>query len=102
MKLMILSHNKVLGINKEDETFKDMAENNEEEAKELKEALESEDLLKIGEETLDQIQVCIGILDKLASEGIDIDQLAKRHNKKLVMRNWREKGVVNIHWKTNV
>ncbi len=101
MQLMILGHNKVLGIVKDNETFKEMARKNEEEAKELTEALESGDQLKIAEETLDQIQVCIGILDKLASQGINIDQLAKRHNKKLVMRNWKEKGVVNIHWKKN-
>lgn len=102
MKLMILGYNKALGINKDNENFKEMARKNEEESKELKEALESGDKLKIAEETLEQIQVCIGILDKLSSQGVNIDQIAKRHNKKLIMGHWKEKGIINIHWKNNI
>lgn len=102
MKFMILSHNERLGIDKDTETFKDIAKKHEEESKELKEELERGDKYKIAEETLDQMQICIGILDKLALEGLDIEQLVKRHNKKLVMREWKDKGVVVIKWIMNV
>ena len=36
MKLMILGYNKALGINKDNENFKEMARKNEEESKELR------------------------------------------------------------------
>lgn len=98
MKFMILSHNERLGIDKNKESFKDIAKKHEEESEELKEELERGNKFKIAEETLDQMQICIGILDKLATEGMDIEQLVKRHNKKLLMREWKDKGVVIIKW----
>lgn len=51
---------------------------------------------KIVEETLDVIQVCIGILNKLEQEGIDIAKEIEKHNMKLLNRGWRYKGVVHL------
>lgn len=51
---------------------------------------------KIAEETLDVIQVCIGILDKLEQEGIDIAKEIEKHNMKLLRRGWRYKEVVHL------
>ena len=102
MKLMILKNNESLCIDKNKETFEDILKKYQEESMELKEALQSGDDLQIAEETLDVIQMCIGILDKLNSNGMNINQLVKRHNKKLVMRNWEDKGVIQIQWKIRV
>lgn len=102
MKLMILKNNKGLGIDKSKENFQDILKKYQEESRELEEALQSEDDVQIAEETLDVIQMCIGILDKLNSNGMNINQLVKRHNKKLVMRNWEDKGVIQIQWKIRV
>ncbi|WP_027309306.1 hypothetical protein [Caloramator sp. ALD01] len=52
--------------------------------------------LKIAEETLDVIQVCIGILDKLEKEGIEIAKEVEKHNMKLLKRGWRYKSVVYL------
>ena len=101
MKLMILKNNESLCIDKNKETFEDILKKYQEESIELKEALQSGDDLQIAEETLDVIQICIGILDKLNSKEINVGQLVKRHNKKLVMRNWKEKGVIQIRWRIN-
>lgn len=102
MKLMILGKNKITGLTKSRETFTELKEKHLEEANELKEALEEGIYRNIAEEAMDQIQVCIGILDKLASLGLNIDQITKRHNKKLVIRGWEEKGVIYIKCKKNV
>lgn len=63
----------------------------------IKHATEKEDTKeKIAEETLDVIQVCIGILDKLEQEGIDIPNAIEKHNMKLLRRGWRYKEVVHL------
>ena len=48
-------------------------------------------------ETFDTIEVCIGILDKLESEGIDIEKAAWQHYRKLESRGWKFKKVIEIN-----
>lgn len=67
-----------------------------EEAAELVEAIEERDSAHIAEEALDNIQVSIGILDKLHYEGIDIQQAVYKHNKKLTNRGWNYKAVIKV------
>ena len=99
LRLIVLSHNDKLGINKENESWIDIINKHNEESKEVIEAIENEQLVEIGEETLDQIQVCIGILDKLSNSGININSLITKHNQKLVNRGWVEKSYITIDYK---
>ena len=68
-----------------------------EEFRELDNAIDEGDNIHIAEETLDVIQVAIGVLDKLHHEGIDVQQAIHRHNKKLINRGWKHKAVIKIH-----
>jgi len=99
---MILSHNDKLNQDNNLWNWQDIVKKHKEEAAELVEAIRKEDKYQIAEEVLDEIQVCIGILDKLENEGIDIEQIFLKHNKKLVNREWKGKGVVNILWQKSV
>ncbi|QAT40859.1 MazG nucleotide pyrophosphohydrolase domain-containing protein [Clostridium sp. JN-9] len=67
-----------------------------EETCELVKGINEKDLANIAEEALDIIQVCIGILDKLQLNGIDISQVFLRHEKKLIDRGLKPKGVIEI------
>jgi phosphoribosyl-ATP pyrophosphohydrolase len=98
MKLMVLSHNDKLKLDNNKWGWKDIKIKHLEESKELLLALDKEDKYQIAEEALDEIQVCIGILDKLRREGVNLEQIFHRHNKKLVNREWKCKGVVEIKW----
>ncbi|GIW49183.1 MAG: hypothetical protein KatS3mg079_659 [Caloramator sp.] len=89
-------------ILEKDDSYTDMFSKLHEEVEEvsteiIKHATEKEDTKeKIAEETLDVIQVCIGILDKLEKEGIDIAKEIEKHNMKLLRRGWRYKEVVHL------
>jgi NTP pyrophosphatase (non-canonical NTP hydrolase) len=102
MKLMILSHNDRLKQDNNKWSWADIGIKHIEESDELLEAIAEEDMRHIAEEVLDEIQVCVGILDKLEREGINIEQIFLRHNEKLVNREWKGKGVVKIQWQRNV
>lgn len=65
-----------------------------EEAIELDRAIMAEDKVNMAEEAFDTIQVCIGILDKLSQEGINIQQAMLKHEKKLINRGWKIKKVI--------
>ncbi len=78
------------------DTWKKHSEKVEEESTELIEAIKEKDPIHVAEETLDNIQVSIGVLDKLYHEGVDIQQAINRHNKKLVDRGWNHKAIVKI------
>jgi NTP pyrophosphatase (non-canonical NTP hydrolase) len=67
-----------------------------EECLELIEAINENDELHIAEEALDNIQVSIGILDKLSSEGVDIQTVINKHNKKLINRGWKSKITIKV------
>ncbi|MZK72452.1 hypothetical protein [Clostridium beijerinckii] len=88
MKMMILSHNKEINQDNNKWTFEEIAKKHLEESNELARALIEKDTMHIAEE----------VLDKLESLGVNIEQMCMRHNKKLVMRKWVDKGVVKIAW----
>ena len=100
--MMILSHNHEINQDNNKWSFEEIAEKHLEESKELAEALKENNTMHIAEEVFDQLQICIDVLDKLESLGVNIEQMCKRHNKKLVTRKWVDKGVVNIIWQRNV
>lgn len=88
MHLMILDKN---------ETLKQEREKLLEESLELMNAITSYDIENTIEETLDVMQVCIGILDTLEKEeNIDLEKELNRHNRKLLGRGWKNKGKINI------
>lgn len=75
----------------------------QEEAEELREAIvnvaylernNEKNLLHIAEEALDNIEVCIGILDKLGKEIVEKANI--EHIKKLEKRGWNFKNVLEI------
>lgn len=76
------------------DTWKVSKDKIDEESTELIEAIKEGDSQHVAEETLDTIQVCIGILDKLYQNGINIQEEVYKHNKKLVDRGWKHKAVV--------
>ncbi|MCX7903257.1 MAG: hypothetical protein N2486_01990 [Caloramator sp.] len=47
-------------------------------------------------EALDVIQVCVGLLDKLEQEGLNIRKAMEKHNLKLLNRGWQYKKVIRI------
>lgn len=67
-----------------------------EECIELADAIKEGDKDHIAEEALDNIQVAIGILDKLHQEGVDIQKAISMHNKKLNDRGWKHKRTIKI------
>ncbi|MBY6846756.1 nucleotide pyrophosphohydrolase [Clostridium botulinum] len=88
MHLMILDKN---------ETLKQEREKLLEESLELMNAITSYDIENTIEETLDVMQVCIGILDTIEKqEDIDLEKELNRHNRKLLDRGWKSKGKINI------
>lgn len=96
MKLMILSHNDRLKQDNNKWSWTDIGIKHIEESEELLEAIAEEDMHHIAEEVLDEIQVCVGILDKLEREGVDINQELLRHERKLINRYWKPKGEIEI------
>lgn len=63
----------------------------------LKEYITENDLLHTAEEVLDNIEVCIGILDKL--EQIDkriVKKANANHIKKLLERGWKFKKLLEV------
>ncbi|RMD05064.1 hypothetical protein D9O40_00820 [Clostridium autoethanogenum] len=67
-----------------------------EESEELVEAIKEGNTTHIAEEALDNIQVSIGVLDKLYHEGMNIEEAIFTHNRKLVNRGWKHKAVVKV------
>jgi len=89
MHLMILDKN---------ETLKQEREKLLEESLELMNAITFYDIENTIEETLDVIQVCIGILDTLGKEeNIDLEKELNRHNRKLLKRGWKFKSKINFY-----
>ncbi|HDK7158949.1 TPA: nucleotide pyrophosphohydrolase [Clostridium botulinum] len=88
MHLMILDKN---------ETLKQEREKLLEESLELMNAITSYDIENTIEETLDVMQVCVGILDTIEKqENIDLNKEINRHNRKLLKRGWKTKGNIYI------
>ena len=98
MKLFVLCGNYKLGIDKETETFTDIAKKLHEESSELREELTFRipDIERIASETFDTIQVCVNLLDDLKREGLDIDHAVNLHNMKLIDRGWTFKKALEV------
>ncbi|MBC2581649.1 MazG nucleotide pyrophosphohydrolase domain-containing protein [Clostridium sp. DJ247] len=67
-----------------------------EESLQLVKAIKEDDKAHIAEEVLDNIQVAIGIIEKLYQDGIDIQQIVHRHNKKLVNKGGKAKATIKF------
>lgn len=78
-------------------TWEDWRKKLLDESEELIEALHSKNKKDIMEETLDIIQICIGIIAKLFKEGIIIEQGIYRHNKKLCERGCEASAVIRFN-----
>jgi NTP pyrophosphatase (non-canonical NTP hydrolase) len=87
MKLMVLDENDSWGLHK-CKVYEGCLE--------LVDAIKGEDKAHMAEKALDIIQVAIGILDRLNCEGIDMQQVLYRHNKKLVARGSDAKAVIKV------
>lgn len=98
LRMMILekavSHNKSVNVRKL--TYSEWQRKLSEECTELHESIGLHDKTKIAEEVLDVVQVCFGIIAKLVREGLLIDIMVHKHNKKLINRGCRESAVVNF------
>lgn len=97
MKFPILSKNNALDADSDKYTLEELSENLEKEQKELDNAIK-EGMSKgyIAEELFDTIQMCIGMLNKLSQDGIDMRRVALRHEKKLIKLGWRWKGYIEL------
>ncbi|NFI95416.1 hypothetical protein FC961_13630 [Clostridium botulinum] len=69
-----------------------------EEYKELDEAIGESDLCHIAEEVQDLIQICIRVLVLLAKKNMNLIELNRRHNKKLVNRGWEAIKAIGVLW----
>ncbi len=69
-----------------------------EEYRELDEAIEESDLCHIAEEVQDLIQVCIRVLVLLVKKNMNLIELNRRHNKKLVNRGWQAIKAIGVLW----
>lgn len=98
IKLMVLKDNRNSEITNQSDTYSMISTKLKEEYLELEEAITEGDRVHIAEETFDVIQTCIRILVLLAKENFDLEQLSKRHNKKLVNRGWTHSKIIRIFW----
>lgn len=64
-------------------TWNDWSKKLNEEVDELSIALHSKNKAAIEEEVMDVVQICIAIIVKLFKDGTIIEQIIRRHNKKL-------------------
>ncbi|NFO48681.1 hypothetical protein FDB40_17675 [Clostridium botulinum] len=69
-----------------------------EEYKELDEAIGESDLCHIAEEVQDLIQICIRVLVLLVKKNMNLIELNRRHNKKLVNRGWEAIKTIGVLW----
>ena len=96
LKLMVLGKNIKTGETNENDTWESVKDKLTEEFLEVTAAIRHEDYLNLGEELMDLIQVAIRGLDLLEEEGMNLEEVFNRHNKKLVNRGWTEKKIINI------
>lgn len=83
-------------LKKDNETYFNLFNKLVEEVIEVREEMIAYKKENLVSETLDVIQVCIGILDKLEQDGIKIKKEIEKHNLKLLQRGWRYKKVLHI------
>lgn len=86
----------LLVLKKDNETYFNLFNKLVEEVIEVREEMIAYKKENLVSETLDVIQVCIGILDKLEQDGIKIKKEIEKHNLKLLQRGWIYKKVLHI------
>lgn len=96
LKLMILDKNIKTSENNDNDSWKAISEKLEEEYLEVQEAITEANREHIAEEIFDIVQVAIRALVLLSKEKFSIEQLNRKHNRKLISRGWKEKSIINI------
>jgi phosphoribosyl-ATP pyrophosphohydrolase len=87
----------VLKQTKEEDLLKILVEKLKEETKEVRKAYKFESDERVIEEVLDNIQVCIGMLDYYSKKGYDIAEAVDKHNLKLLSRDWRYTKTLHLN-----
>lgn len=96
-KLLILDTNERLNINKNEETFTEIAGTLDEECIELIEALTGFDQEHIAEKTLCVGQIVINLLYRLSNKKVDLKKEVAIHNAKLKGEGWELKKIYEIN-----
>ena len=97
-KFMQLGKNLETGEDNEKDAWEKIKAKLEEEYKELIEAIEERSVIHIAEEVQDLVQVCIRVFVLLRKENIDLVQVNRQHNRKLVKRNWAHVNIIRVFW----
>lgn len=98
LKFMQLGKNLITSEDNEKDTWYKIKTKLEEEYKELIEAIEEKNLLHIAEEVQDLVQVCIRALILLKKDNMNLEQLNRQHNRKLVKRGWNHVNIIRVFW----
>lgn len=98
IKLMVLKNNRTTGESNENDSWEEISKKLKEEYYELQEAILEGDRPHIAEEVLDVQQIVIRALELLNKENFDLEQLVKRHNRKLVKRGWTHSKIIRMFW----
>lgn len=96
LKFMQLGKNLITKEDNEKDSWEKVKAKLEEEYKELIEAIDEKNLLHIAEEVQDLVQVCIRVFRLLKGENLNLDQLNKQHNRKLVKRGWNHINIIRV------
>lgn len=96
---MILDKNVITQEDNSNDTYDKALDKLKEEYEELQEAIKEKDNIHVAEEAFDVIQVILRVLELLSKDGLSIEQLSNRHNKKLVNRGWTHKKLLRILFK---
>lgn len=101
LELMVLGKNKKLNIDNDKVDLIEFADKLLEETVEVINAIHQYRNSKgskehVAEEVLDAMQICVGALNKLHIEDLDIQEAVHRNNKKLIHRGWEPKAIIRI------
>ena len=96
LKLMVLDKNLNTGETNVNDDWELIMEKLCEEFMEVHAAISNKDDLNLSEELMDLIQVTIRGLVLLQKDGMNIEEIFNRHNKKLIDRGWVERNIINI------
>jgi len=93
---LVLDTNMITETRKSDETLSDIFDKFQEEAGELLDAINENNINHILEEAFDTQQVIIGLLNKFKNDGIDLHNAVYTHNMKLLDRGWTYSDKLHI------
>lgn len=98
LKFMQLGKNIITDEDNEKDSWDKVKAKLQEESKELIEAIEEKSLNHIAEEVQDLVQVCIRVFVLLAKKNMNLVQLNRQHNRKLVKRGWQHLNIIRVFW----